>query len=47
LETEASVIVTSCPGCLIQLGEGVKEMKARGVKIMDLAELLRRALPEE
>jgi Fe-S oxidoreductase len=46
LETGASVICTSCPGCLIQLREGVKELKAEGVQVMDMAQLLRRALPE-
>jgi heterodisulfide reductase subunit B len=47
LETKASMIVTSCPGCLIQLSAGVKELKARGTEVVDMAELLRRALPEE
>jgi hypothetical protein len=47
LATGASVIVTSCPGCLIQLREGVKELKAEGVQVMDMAQLLRNALPEE
>jgi hypothetical protein len=46
LATGASVIVTSCPGCLIQLKEGVKEMKVEGVEVMDMAQLLHRALPE-
>jgi Fe-S oxidoreductase len=46
LATGASVIVTSCPGCLIQLREGVKELKAEGVQVMDMAQLLRNALPE-
>ncbi|MBW2038423.1 MAG: (Fe-S)-binding protein [Deltaproteobacteria bacterium] len=46
LQTGASIIVTSCPGCLIQLKEGVKELKARGVEVMDMAQLLRSALPE-
>jgi Fe-S oxidoreductase len=46
LETEASIIVTSCPGCLIQLREGVKALKTKGVEVMDMAQLLRRALPE-
>ena len=46
LDTGASVIVTSCPGCLIQLREGVKELKAEGVQVMDMAQLLRNALPE-
>jgi len=46
LATGASVICTSCPGCLIQLREGVKELKAEGVQVMDMAQLLRNALPE-
>jgi hypothetical protein len=46
LATGASIICTSCPGCLIQLREGVKELKAEGVEVMDMAQLLRRALPE-
>jgi Fe-S oxidoreductase len=47
LDTGASVIVTSCPGCLIQLREGAKELKEEGVQVMDMAHLLRNALPEE
>jgi Fe-S oxidoreductase len=47
LQTDASIIVTSCPGCLIQLKEGIKELKARGVKVMDMAQVLRMAMPEE
>jgi Fe-S oxidoreductase len=46
LETSASIIVTSCPGCLIQLREGVKKLKARGVKVMDMAQLLCMAMSE-
>jgi hypothetical protein len=46
LKTGASIIVTSCPGCLIQLREGVKKLKAREVEVMDMAQLLRSALPE-
>jgi hypothetical protein len=47
LETGASVIVTSCPGCLIQLSEGVKKLKALEVEVVDMTQLLWRALPEE
>jgi Fe-S oxidoreductase len=47
LETEASIIVTSCPGCLIQLREGVKELQEEEVQVMDMAQLLHNALPEE
>jgi Fe-S oxidoreductase len=46
LKTGASIIVTSCPGCLIQLREGVKKLKAKEVKVMDMAQLLHSALPE-
>ncbi len=46
LRTGASVIVTSCPGCLIQLREGVKGLEAEGVVVMDMAELLCNALVE-
>ena len=46
LKTGASTIVTSCPGCLIQLREGVKKLKAKEVKVMDMAQLLHSALPE-
>jgi len=46
LATGASIIVTSCPGCLIQLKDGVKKLKARKVQVMDMADLLRSAMPE-
>jgi hypothetical protein len=46
LATGASIIVTSCPGCLIQLKEGVKKLKAREVQVMDMADLLKSAMPE-
>jgi Fe-S oxidoreductase len=46
LKTGASIICTSCPGCLIQLREGVKKLKARQVQVMDMAQLLHSALPE-
>jgi heterodisulfide reductase subunit D len=46
LATGASIIVTSCPGCLIQLREGIKRLKAQGVEVMDMGQLLRRAMPE-
>jgi hypothetical protein len=46
LATGASIIVTSCPGCLIQLREGIKKLKAREVQVMDMARVLRMAMPE-
>lgn len=43
LRTGAEVIVTACPGCLLQLSEGVKAVGAKGVEVLDLAEFLARA----
>lgn len=43
LITGAEVIVTACPGCLLQLSEGVKAVGAKGVEVLDLAEFLVRA----
>lgn len=47
LETGASVICTSCPGCLVQLKKGVKAIGAKGVVVLDMAQLLRSAMVEE
>jgi heterodisulfide reductase subunit B len=44
LETGAEIIVTHCPGCIIQLREGLKELKASGVEVLDLAEVVDKAL---
>ena len=38
--TGAEIIVTHCPGCLIQLKAGVKGLKASGVEVLDLAEIV-------
>jgi hypothetical protein len=47
LKTDASVIVTSCPGCLVQLREGVKALKTQRVEVMDMAQLLHTAMVKE
>lgn len=39
LETGAEVIVTACPGCLIQLKKGVKAL-GREVEVLDMSEVL-------
>jgi len=39
ITTGASTILTSCPGCVIQLMEGVKDLKAN-IKVLDLAQVL-------
>jgi heterodisulfide reductase subunit B len=40
LETGAEIIVTHCPGCIMQLKEGLKELKAGDIEVLDLAEVL-------
>ncbi|MFC1920243.1 heterodisulfide reductase-related iron-sulfur binding cluster [Chloroflexota bacterium] len=40
LETGAEIIVTHCPGCIMQLTEGLKELKADNVKVLDLAQVV-------
>jgi len=47
LATGASVVVTACPGCVLQLRDGVKALKAKDVTVIDMAQLLAKALPEE
>ena len=40
LETGAEIIVTHCPGCVLQLKAGLKEHKADGVEVLDLAQII-------
>ncbi len=42
-ETGASVIVTSCPGCIMQLRLGVAEIKAN-IEVLDLAQVVAMAM---
>ncbi len=47
LATQAEVIAVSCPFCLIMLEDGVKaKAEGRAVEVLDIAELLERALDE-
>ena len=39
LETGAEVIVTACPGCLLQLRKGVRALGRSEVAVMDMAEI--------
>ncbi len=43
-ETGADIIVTHCPGCIMQLKGGLKEMKANGIEILDLAQIVAMAM---
>jgi dimethylglycine catabolism B len=44
VKTGAQIIVTSCPGCLMQLKNGLTELKNERVQILDLTEVVARAM---
>lgn len=44
LETGAEIIVTHCPGCIMQLKDGLKELKVDGVEVLDLAQIVAMAM---
>jgi heterodisulfide reductase subunit B len=44
-ETGADIIATQCPGCLMQLKAGLKDLKNDAIEVVDLATLLARSLP--
>ena len=44
VETGAEIIVTQCPGCIMQLKVGLKELGASGVEVLDLAQIVAMAL---
>jgi len=39
LETGAQIIVTHCPGCIMQIEAGLKALKVEDVEVLDLAEV--------
>jgi len=47
METKPDIIVTHCPGCIMQLKSGMKEIKANNIEVLDLAEILARSLEDE
>ncbi len=46
LETEPEIIVTHCPGCVMQLKSGLRHLKIEGVEVLDLAEVVAMAMEE-
>jgi Fe-S oxidoreductase len=44
LETGAEIIVTHCPGCVMQLKEGLRELKAEVVEVLDIAQVIDMAM---
>ncbi|MHB8085343.1 MAG: (Fe-S)-binding protein [Dehalococcoidia bacterium] len=43
-ETGADIITTQCPGCLMQLKAGLKDLKKDTIRVVDLASLLAQSL---
>jgi len=44
LETGAEIIVTHCPGCIMQLEDGLRQLKVEGVEVLDLSEVIAMAM---
>lgn len=44
LETGAEIIVTHCPGCIMQLKDGLRELKIDGVEVLDLSQVVATAM---
>jgi Fe-S oxidoreductase len=44
LETGAQIIVTHCPGCIMQLKAGLKAAKVENVEVLDLAQVVAMSL---
>lgn len=40
VETGAKIIVSHCPGCIMQLEEGLKALKIKDVEVLDLAQVV-------
>lgn len=46
METKPDIIVTHCPGCIMQLKDGLEQLKIKGVQVLDLAEVVAAAMVE-
>jgi heterodisulfide reductase subunit B len=44
LETKPDIIVTHCPGCIMQLKDGLHQLKVEGVEVLDLSEVVATAM---
>ncbi len=43
-DTGAEVIVTNCPGCILQIRHGLKQLKVKNVKVMDIVQIVAMAM---
>jgi Fe-S oxidoreductase len=44
VETGAQIIVTHCPGCIMQLEDGLKALEVKDVEVLDLAQVVAMAM---
>jgi len=44
METKPDIIVTHCPGCIMQLKDGLHKLKVEGVEVFDLMEVVATAM---
>lgn len=44
LETGAEIIVTHCPGCIMQLEDGLRQLKVKDVEVLDLTQIIDMAM---
>jgi heterodisulfide reductase subunit D len=44
LETRPDIIVTHCPGCIMQLKDGLRQLKVDGVEVLDLSQVVAMAM---
>jgi glycolate oxidase iron-sulfur subunit len=44
VETRAEIIVTNCPGCIMQLNDGLRQLKVEGVEVLDLSQVVAMAM---
>jgi Fe-S oxidoreductase len=44
VETGAQILVTHCPGCVMQLEEGLKALEVKDVEVLDLAQVVAMAM---
>jgi len=46
VETGASIIITHCPGCIMQIQDGLKKLKREDIQVLDLAQVVAMAIGE-
>jgi len=46
IEGGVDVIITQCPGCIMQIKDGLKELNEKGIEVLDLAQVVAMALED-